>query len=98
MPRTARDSAGGFCYRDINRRNCRRQVYHKEGDYAAFVGLIAEACLRLPMRVLAFCLMPNRLYLALWPYADGDLSGWMQWLLTTHVSRYHSHYHSNGHV
>ena len=50
------------------------------------------------MRVLAYCLMPNHFHLVLWPTKDGDLSRWMQWLLTAHVRRYHQHYHSSGHV
>jgi putative transposase len=50
------------------------------------------------MRVLAYCLMPNHFHLALWPRRDGDLSRWMQWLMTAHVRRYHRHYHSSGHV
>jgi len=33
-----------------------------------------------------------------WPFNDGDLSCWMQWLMTTHVRRYHRHYQSSGHV
>jgi putative transposase len=42
--------------------------------------------------------MPNHWHLRLWPRADGDLSDYMQWLLTAHVRRYHQHYHSSGHV
>jgi len=52
----------------------------------------------LPMRLLAYCLMPNHFHLVLWPREDGDLSAWMQWLMTAHVRRYHRHYHSSGHV
>ncbi|MDB4778378.1 transposase, partial [bacterium] len=47
---------------------------------------------------LAFCLMPNHFHLVLWPREDGDLSRWMQWLMTSHVRRYHRHYQSSGHV
>ena len=42
--------------------------------------------------------MPNHFHLVLWPRGDGDLSRWMQWLLTSHVRRYHRHYHGSGHV
>ncbi len=42
--------------------------------------------------------MPNHFHLVLWPYEDGDLSNWMQWLLTTHVRRYHRMYGTSGHV
>jgi putative transposase len=98
MPRTARASVGNLCYHVINRGNARGEVFHKEEDYTAFVQLMSDAQERLPMRLLAFCLMPNHFHLVLWPHADGDLSRWMQWLLTAHVRRYHRHYRSSGHV
>jgi hypothetical protein len=37
MPRAARAAVGGVCYHVINRGNGRRQVFHKEGGYHAFV-------------------------------------------------------------
>jgi putative transposase len=98
MPRTARASAGGICYHVLNRGNGRAKVFHKEGDYAAFVDLLAAANERLPLRILGYVLMPNHFHLVLWPHEAGDLSRWMQWLLTSHVRRYHRHYHSSGHV
>ena len=98
MPRTARASVGDMCYHVVNRGNARGEVYHKDEDYAAFVTLLGQACERLPMRVLAYCLMPNHFHLVLWPRGDGDLSRWMQWLLTAHVRRYHRHYQGSGHV
>src|SRR5271157_2038460 len=98
MPRTSRAPAGGYCYHVLNRGNARSRVFHKEGDFEAFVEIMAEASLRHPMRVLAYCLMPNHFHLILWPARDGDLSRWMHWLLTTHVRRYQRHYHSSGHI
>ncbi len=73
-------------------------MFHKEEDFAAFVRLFEPACERLPMRLVGWCLMPNHFHLVLWPYKDGDLGRWMQWLLTSHVRRYHRHYHGSGHV
>lgn len=98
MPRTARASVGGICYHVINRGNAQMEVFHKDGDYRVFVELIGLACQRIPMRVLAYCVMPNHFHLALWPRSDRDLGRWMQWLLTAHVRRYHQHYGSSGHV
>jgi putative transposase len=98
MPRTARASVGGLCYHAINRGNNRAAVFHDDGDYDAFVTTLGEACRRLPMRVLAYCLMPNHFHLALRPLHDGDLSRWMQWLLTAHVRRYRRHHGGSGHV
>lgn len=98
MPRTIRASEGGMCYHVLNRGNARAEVFHKSGDYEAFLDTTAEAGLRVPMRVLAYCLMPNHFHLVVRPVADGDLSRWMGWLMTTHVRRYLTHYHHSGHV
>jgi putative transposase len=98
MPRPKRAAPGGYCYHVLNRGNARQQVFHKDADYTAFVRLLDEANDRQPMRVLAYCLLPNHFHLVLWPHRDGDLSRWMQWVQTTHVRRYHEHYHTSGHV
>jgi putative transposase len=98
MPRTSRAALGGYCYHVLNRGNGRATVFHKDEDFQAFLKIVAEASLRHPMRLLAFCLMHNHFHLALWPTNDGDLSRWMHWLLTTHVRRYQRHYHSSGHI
>ncbi|HYT87819.1 MAG TPA: transposase [Gemmataceae bacterium] len=98
MPRTARAAAGNVCYHVLNRGNARATVFCKDGDYAAFLKALGQAHEELPMRVLAYCLMPNHFHLALWPHQPGDLSRWMHWLSNTHVRRYHQHYHSSGHL
>jgi putative transposase len=74
MPRTARASQAGFCYHVLNRGNGRRTVFHKDGDYAAFLKLLRQAGERTGMRLLAYCLLPNHFHLALWPTHDGQLS------------------------
>lgn len=98
MSRTARASVCGLCYHVINRGNARAEVFRKPEDYAAFRELLRAATARMRMQVLAYCLMPNHFHLALWPRQDGDLSRFMQWLLTAHVRRSHHHYQSSGHV
>jgi REP-associated tyrosine transposase len=87
-----------MCYHVLNRGNAQAEVFHKDGDFAAFLDLMAAANERLPVRILGYALMPNHFHLVLWPRGDGDLSRWMQWLLTSHVRRYHRHYQSSGHV
>ena len=98
MPRTSRASVGGLCCHVISRGNRRARVFHKQEDYDAFVTLISQANEKVVMRVLAYCLMPNHFHFVLWPLRDGDLSRWMQWLLTSHVRRYHQHYATSGRV
>ena len=59
MARTARASVGGVCCHVLNRGNGRQEVFHKKEDYVAFLDLIEEAGERLPMRLLAWCLIPK---------------------------------------
>jgi putative transposase len=87
-----------MCYHVLNRGNARAEVFHKADDYAAFLKLLPLGMDRLPMRIVGFCLMPNHFHMVLWPHNDGDLGRFMQWLLTSHVRRYHRHYKSSGHV
>ena len=98
MPRTARAALGNWCYHVLNRGNARADVFHKADDFATFLDLFPPACERIKMRLVGWCLMPNHFHLLLWPREDGDLGRWMQWLLTSHVRRYHRHYQSSGHV
>lgn len=98
MPRTARASRGDVCYHVMNRGNARADVFHDPADYQTFLELTRRACLRLPMRVLAYCLMPNHFHFVLWPRADGDLGSWMHWLLTAHVHRHRLRHDTVGRI
>ena len=91
MPRPLRASAANTCYHVLNRGNARGTVFHKDEDYAAFLTLLAQASERVPMRLLSYCLLPNHFHLVVWTRREGDLSTWMQWLMTAHVRRYHRH-------
>jgi len=81
MPRTARASAVNVSYHVLNRGNNQAYVFHQDGDFQALVDLLSEAKLRHPMRVLAYCVMPDHFHLTLWPLGDGDLGRWMHGLL-----------------
>jgi putative transposase len=85
-------------YHALNRGNRRLAVFHKPQDYDAFVRAMGDACVRTPMEIAGYCLMPNHFHLVLHPRGDGDLGRWMQWLLTAHARRYHRHYGTSGHV
>ncbi|MCX7424550.1 MAG: transposase [Planctomycetia bacterium] len=74
MARTARASVGGVCYHVLNRGNAREEVFYRKEDYAAFLDLMEEAEERLPMRLLAWCLIANHFHLVLWPRGDGETS------------------------
>jgi len=98
MPRVARGLADGLIYHIINTGNGHQQVFHTDGDYRAFVDLVAEAGGRYTVKLLAWCIMPNHFHLLVSPERADDLSRWMQWLMTSHVRRYHRIHKSSGHV
>ncbi|UCD74744.1 MAG: transposase [Phycisphaerales bacterium] len=98
MPRPIRTCIAGGCYHVLNRGNAGSKVFHKDADYQAFVDLLNNACARLPLSILSYCLMPNHFHLVLQPKGQDDLSRWMQWLMTSHVRRYHRHHGTFGHV
>jgi putative transposase len=98
MPRTARASRGDICYHVINRGNARQAVFLGEEDYVHFETLLAKSLEHVPMRIIGYCLMPNHFHLVAWPRRDGDLSRWMQRLLTAHVRHHHARHASTGHI
>jgi len=85
-------------YHVLNRGNRREAVFHKPGDYDAFVEAVIDARARLPRDILGYCLMPNHFHLVIRHQANGDLGRWVQWLLMAHARRYHHHDRTSGHV
>jgi putative transposase len=100
MPRTARIAPGGIVYHVINRSVADRTLFRSKSDYEAFLRALTDTLKAVPMRVLAFCLMPNHWHLLLWPENDGDLARFMLRLTTTHVRRWLSYRKllGSGHV
>ena len=96
MARRLRVDIGDVVYHVLNRRVGRMTLFEKEEDYAAFERVLSEAYERSPMRLLAYCLMPNHWHLVLWPRHDGELSRYMQWVTTTHMRRWHGHHGTRG--
>jgi putative transposase len=98
MPRTARSLVGGAYYHVINRGNNRSVVFHGPSDYMAFVHLMELVQERVPLEIVAACLMPNHFHLVVSPLRGSDLSRWMHWLLTTHSNHYHLGHGTAGRV
>ncbi|HLN30556.1 MAG TPA: transposase [Gemmataceae bacterium] len=97
MGRPHRVALGGYVYHVLNRANGRLPIFQKDGDYAAFERILAEALEHVPgIRLLCYCLMPNHWHLLLWPRADGELSDFGHWLTLTHTQRWHAHYRDAG--
>jgi putative transposase len=98
VPRIPRAFADGFIYHVLNRGNGKRNVFHKNEDFQTFTDFLRLSRRLYPIKVLAYCMMPNHFHMIVWPERAEELSKWMQWLMTTHVRRHHQIYGTNGHV
>ncbi len=90
MGRVRRVDVGGRVYHALNRANFRSRLFKKEEHYRDFLILVEESLEFVPMRILAYCLMPNHWHMVLYPRADGDLSRFLQRITLTHTQRYHA--------
>jgi putative transposase len=75
----------------LNRGVGRMRLFDKPQDYQAFEGILEETLEKRPLRLCAYCLMPNHWHLIAWPEQDGQLAAFMQRLTTTHVRRWQEH-------
>jgi putative transposase len=72
----------------MNRGVGKMTLFETQQDYLAFETIIEETLRFRPMRICAYCLMPNHWHFVLWPERDGQLSSFMQRLTNTHVQRW----------
>jgi REP element-mobilizing transposase RayT len=80
----------------LNRAVGRFKLFPKATDFDAFVRVLSEAHARLPIRLLAYCILSNHWHLVLWPKKDRDPSHFMRWLTVTHAQRWHACRHTQG--
>jgi len=97
MPRTSRIAPGGMVFHVLNRGVGRMQIFEHERDYAAFERVVEETLRLRPIRICAYCLMPNHWHLVLWPKQDGELSSFMQRMTNTHTQRWQKAKQRVGH-
>ena len=76
------------------------RLFESSGDYEAFLNVMGEAQNKVPIRCLAYCIMPNHFHLVLWPSTDDELRAFTSWLTMTHAKRWHVWHDSvgTGHV
>ena len=90
MGRARRVDVGGMVYHVLNRANFRSRLFRSPAHYQEFLSIMEESLKFVPMRILAYCLMPNHWHLVLYPRADGDLVNFIQRVTLTHTQRYHA--------
>jgi len=80
----------------LNRGVGRMRLFGKDGDYEAFERMVEKTLQTRPMRICAYCLMPNHWHFVLWPERDGQLGAFLQKLAVTHVRNWQEHHRRVG--
>jgi putative transposase len=75
----------------LNRGVGKMELFGKQGDFEAFERIVEKTLQTCPMRICAYCLMPNHWLLVLWPEDDGQLGSFLQKLTVTHVRNWQEH-------
>lgn len=73
MARLARIVIPGHPHHITQRGNRRQETFFNEGDYRAYMALLAEWCAKAETEVWAWCLMPNHVHLILTPTGEDGL-------------------------
>jgi putative transposase len=97
MARKGRIEFGGALYHVQDRGDRREPIVLSEGDRAAFVRTLGEACLRAGWRVHAFVLMSNHYHLLLETPQPNLVAG-MRWFQTSWTVRFNRFHRLGGHL
>jgi putative transposase len=96
MARARRVTLANHVYHVMNRAAKRTVLFSNASDYLEFERTLESALARFPMRILAYCAMPNHFHLLLWPRGDGDVSRFVKWLTSTHARRWNDIHGTTG--
>lgn len=95
MPARTLSMSGGFVFHILNRSVRGVRIFLDARNYNAFQKVLTEGLVRVPIRLLAYCVMPNHWHLVLWPQSD-EMPRFMHWLTLTHAKRWHKAHGSGG--
>lgn len=96
MPRTKRICPAGEVFHVLNRSVARLTLFEKPEDYTAFMCVVDETWQKIPLPILAMCVMPNHWHFVVRPTTDTQLTEFFQRLTVTHTMRWHAHYETGG--
>jgi REP element-mobilizing transposase RayT len=72
----------------LNRGVARMKIFRAEKDYDAFRRVMEQTLRDAPIRICAYCWLPNHWHFVLWRERDGDLSTFMQRMANMHTQRW----------
>jgi REP element-mobilizing transposase RayT len=97
MTRPLRLEFSGALYHVLSRGNRRESIYLNDGDFTAFLALLAEVCERFNWLIHAYCLMTNHYHLLI-ETPDANLSRGMRHLNGVYTQRFNRRHRRVGHV
>lgn len=72
----------------LNRGVGRMRIFCADKDFEAFQRVVEETLRVAPIRLCAYCWLPNHWHFVLWPEHDGDLSRFMQRMANMDTQRW----------
>jgi putative transposase len=87
VPRPRRFAPADSVLHIINRGNDRKRLFRDARDYDEFLELTALVKARSPIRLVAYCLMPNHWHMVVWPRTEQATSTFFHRLATLHALR-----------
>ena len=91
-----RPDTGSQVLHVMNRGARRLRLFETDGDYQSFLACVIAALERVPLRLFAYCVMPNHFHLIVQPQRTAEISQFMQRVTSTHSRRWHRSRGSSG--
>lgn len=88
MARTPRKAPGGYIYHVLNRSANGMKIFRDPDDYAIFEQVLMEIHQRVPIRILAWCLMEDHWHFVVRPLHDRELTAFFRRLAQSHAMRW----------
>jgi len=80
----------GVVFHVLNRGVWRARLFDHDGDYRVFRSLLVATLERIPIKLFAYCIMPNHFHLVCEGTQDGQLSDFMRLLTLVHSKKWHA--------
>jgi putative transposase len=98
MSRQRRCFRPGHIYHILNRGVRRHRLFAEDEDYQHFQQLMGAAQVRVPLRIVSYCLMPNHWHIVVWPESSEAISEYFRWLTWSHACHFNASHDLSGHV
>jgi len=98
MARLARLVVPGLPHHITQRGNRRERVFFEDGDYRAYLALIATAARKSGTEIWAYCLMPNHVHFIMAPSAEDGLRQTFAEAHRRYTGRINARFKQTGHL